>query len=385
MKVSLVTSFEFPGGKATANRVAVLAEELIKNEKVDQVEVFCVSNSNSGTYLFKDSIRINSIKVKNIDKTKYFTRALHEFFLALRLCIKAQKLKCEINIVTIPSILLLVPVIFFSRRNFYVLDIRDAVWTYFGGNFYSKLIGKIIAALIKCASRRVAIISVTNKAECEKVKEISGLTSLIVPNGISQAKLEEFGAIPAVSPSDKFRISYIGNVGIAQELDKLIEFSIRIPNLKIQIIGDGAKLDILRWQYDCDKYDNVSFVGFVAPTEVRKYIENSDVLFAQIGSAYKTAVPTKVFEYIASGRKVLLGLPDGEAREVFSKFHGVEIFDVGIFESFKTSLMRLKKLDYCACLVEKDIELLKEQHMREVGAKLFVENILELFHCKNKA
>ena len=48
-------------------------------------------------------------------------------------------------------------------------------------------------------------------------------------------------------------------------------------------------------------------------------MSKADVLFAQIGDNFKTAIPTKVFEYIASGRRVLLGLPEGPAREIFQE------------------------------------------------------------------
>lgn len=95
-------------------------------------------------------------------------------------------------------------------------------------------------------------------------------------------------------------------------------------------------------------------------------METVDILFSQIGPDYRTAVPAKVFEYIASGRRVLLGLPKGPAREIFSKFYGGEIFDVGIRKSFFESYHRLKSLHYSDLEREKDISLLRESSAKSL-------------------
>lgn len=378
MKVSIVTSFPFPDGKATANRIRVFAEELLKSPKIECIEIFCSSNDPSCSYLVNDSLRVTCLKVNHIDKNKFVTRAFHELLLAFRLFWKARQSKFDVIIVTVPSVLLLVPLILHIKKNLIALDLRDAVWTYFDDGFLSRIVGKFIAMIFSFAARRSEIISVTNVAEYEQIKEITGRFPLVVANGISKAKLEEMQSINRSPQCDHIKLAYIGNVGIAQELNQLIDFSKEIPDLEVKIIGDGAKLESLKLKCVSEDIKNVIFTGFVPPADIGKHMEPVDILFAQIGADYRTAVPTKVFEYIASGRKVLLGLPKGPAREIFSKFYGVEIFDVGVCKSFFQSYHRLKNLHYSNLDREKNISLLRQNYLRESSAKSFVKTIEKL-------
>ena len=85
-------------------------------------------------------------------------------------------------------------------------------------------------------------------------------------------------------------------------------------------------------------------------------------------------MPTKVFEYIASGRKVLLGLPEGPARKIFSEFHGIEIFEVGNRECFLEAYNRLLKIE----IIEErnnNVDLLRVRYLREKSAKRLVQAI----------
>ncbi|MDA9014268.1 glycosyltransferase [Porticoccaceae bacterium] len=378
MKVSIITSFPFPDGKATANRIMVFAEELIKSTKIDYVEIFCSSNGPSRSYLLNDALRVTSIKFNVINKNRLVIRAIYELSLAFRLFRVARQSKFDLTIVTVPSILLLVPIILNLKRNFIALDLRDAIWTYFNVGFFSRIVGKLIARLFSVAARNSQIISVTNVSECQAVKEITGRSPLVVANGISQAKLDNMQSLRPPMQCDHITLAYIGNVGIAQNLEQLIDYSKKIPDLQIKIIGDGARLEDLKQKSVTEDLKNVFFTGFVNPCEIGKHIETADILFAQIGSDYRTAIPTKVFEYIASGRKVLLGLPNGPAKKIFSKFNGVVIFDVGVRESFLKSYDRLKNLHYSDLDRKKDIAHLSENYLRESSAKSFVRAIERL-------
>ena len=383
MKVSIVTSFPFPDGKATANRIRVFAEELIKSPKIECIEIFCSSNDPSCSYLVNDSLRVTCLKVNHIDKNKFVTRAFHELLLAFRLFWKSRQSKFDVTIVTIPSVLLLMPLIFNIKKNPIALDLRDAVWTYFDDGFLSRIVGKFIAMIFSFAARRSEIISVTNVAEYEQIKEITGRFPLLVANGISQAKLEEMQSISRSPQCDYIKLAYIGNVGIAQELNQLIDFSKEIPDLEVKIIGDGAKLESLKLKCVSEDIKNVIFTGSVPPADIGKHMEPIDILFAQIGPDYRTAVPTKVFEYIASGRKILLGLPEGPAREIFSTFHGVEIFDVGSRIEFIKSYNKLVAFNLSIENKKSNIDKLRDYYLREKNAKVLVDSITALDINKN--
>jgi hypothetical protein len=107
-------------------------------------------------------------------------------------------------------------------------------------------------------------------------------------------------------------------------------------------------------------------------------METVDILFAQISSDYRTAVPTKVFEYIASGRKILLGLPEGPAKEIFSIFYGVEIFDVGSRVEFIKSYTKLVASNLSIENKQSNIDKLRDYYLREKNAKVLVDSVTAL-------
>ena len=88
----------------------------------------------------------------------------------------------------------------------------------------------VLEFLFKLASSKADILSVTNKSEAAIVKDIQGIDPVIVPNGISNKQLNEISkSVHRLSTDYKnLNMSYIGNVGIAQELDILINFAKKI-------------------------------------------------------------------------------------------------------------------------------------------------------------
>ena len=254
-------------------------------------------------------------------------------------------------------------------------DIRDAVWTYFSKGFISNSLKKIIEYTFKLASKKANILSVTNKSEALIVKNIQDINPIIVPNGISEKKLIEVSkAAQKSSVNNKnINITYIGNVGIAQKLEILLNFCKKdYENVSINIIGDGAQLKHLKNQAKIENIKNINFFGAVPPENVLEFMENADVLFAQIGGDFSSAVPTKIFEYIASGRRVLLGLPDGPAKDIFKDFYGVEIFNTGDIHDFQISYNRLIEKELSEVEIKFNLNRLKSNYVREKSMHNFL-------------
>jgi hypothetical protein len=375
MKITIITSFPFPNGKATANRMRIFAEELLKNNRIDSIDIVCSSSDTNRHSNFTHNIKIINIMGNPINKNNYILRAFKELSLSIELWRTAYKTNSDIYIVSIPSILLLLPIIFFKKPKLLVLDIRDAVWTYFSKGFINNFLKKILEYSFKLASKKANIISVTNKSEALIVKKIQHNEPIIVPNGISNKKLIEVSKVARKSNvnNKNINMTYIGNVGIAQELGILLNFSKKeADNVSINIIGDGAQLKHLKTRTKIENIQNINFFGSVPPENVLKFMENADVLFAQIGSNFSSAVPTKIFEYIASGRKILLGLPDGPAKDIFKDFYGVEIFNTGDIYEFQISYSRLINTELSDAEIELNLNHLKRNYVREKSMHNFL-------------
>ena len=377
MKVTIITSFPFPNGKATANRMRIFAEELLNNDCIDSINIVCSSSDINHHINFTHNIEIINLYRKPVNKNNYILRAFKELTLSIDLWQAAKKTNSDIFIVSIPSILLLLPIILFKKPKLLVLDIRDAVWTYFSKGFFNDSLKKILEYLFILASKKANILSVTNKPEALIVKNIQNIEPIIVPNGISNKKLIELSKV-AIKPSvhvKNINMTYIGNVGIAQELDILLSFSKKdIDNVSINIVGDGARLKHLKKRVDIENIKNINFLGAVPPENVLKFMENADILFAQIGSDFSSAVPTKIFEYIASGRRILLGLPDGPAKDIFKDFYGVEIFNTGNLNSLELAYNKLIKTELDNAEITFNLNHLKLNYVREKSMHNFLLN-----------
>ena len=375
MKVTIITSFPFPNGKATANRMRIFAEELLSNDYIDSINIVCSSNDINQHINFTHNIKIINLYRKPVNKNNYILRAIKELALSIDLWQAAKKTNSDIFIVSIPSILLFLPIILFKKPKLLVLDIRDAVWTYFSKGFFNDSLKKILEYLFKLAAKKANILSVTNKSEALIVKNIQNIEPIIVPNGISNKKLIELSkvAIKSSAHSKNINMTYIGNVGIAQELDILLSFSKKdIDNLSINIVGDGARLKHLKKRVEIENIKNINFFGAVPPENVLKFMENADLLFAQIGSDFSSAVPTKIFEYIASGRRILLGLPDGPAKDIFKDFYGVEIFNTGDIYEFQESYNRLINSELSDVEIKFNLNHLETYYVREKSMQDFL-------------
>ena len=366
MKVVIVTSFPFPDGKATANRVRVFAEELVRSDIADEVQIVATITGQGVIESFSDNINVVRLPVPVIDKNQLISRAINEMSVAFKLWSITKKLKADLVIVTVPSALLLLPIAIFPKHVKLVLDVRDAVWTYFPKGSLKGLFGALLRRLFRIAAKKADLVCVTNTHEARSVAAVAGVKAIVVANGISEARVNDFQSIVAKPLRGKVNITYIGNVGIAQELDILIDFCrFYQNNIEVNLVGDGAKLTGLEAKAIDENIMNITFHGAVSFDSVGRYMEEADILFAQIGKSFQSAIPTKVFEYIAAGRKVLLGLPEGAAKDTFENFHGVEIFPVGSFTCMKKSYQDLIIQEFGDEERRLNLELLKSRYIRE--------------------
>ena len=68
MNLVIATSFPFPNGKATANRVRVFAEELLQQSYIDEVSIISCSTVQNSSYLFDRNIKVKNVYCKEINK-----------------------------------------------------------------------------------------------------------------------------------------------------------------------------------------------------------------------------------------------------------------------------------------------------------------------------
>jgi glycosyltransferase involved in cell wall biosynthesis len=386
LKIAIITSYAFPSSKATGNRVLFFSEAL---EQIGNIEttIFCAPLDKTGAPLKAsegfDQQEIVSIPHGRFKKGNLIARAYFEAVHSITIWRQVRRRHLDFHVITIPSIQLLLLGLVLPKSKF-ALDFRDAVWEYLensGGT--KKLAAKFIKVVLRISARRAAFITVTNTSEKESIAAITGKQPLIVPNGISRSKfdllvnLEDFDVQKNLAT-----ITYIGNVGIAQGLDTFVRAARSEKDYTFNVVGDGAKLDELREYKKTKNIENLNFLGLLEWPAVVEQIEKSDVLFAQITSEFSSAIPTKIFEYLASGRFVILGLPEGPAKKLFGQFSGVFIHESNSTQGLVDALAKARC--YGGIDVEGNRRLLSQKYVRENYQSVFTDAVSRVLYPKLK-
>ena len=117
-----------------------------------------------------------------------------------------------------------------------------------------------------------------------------------------------------------FRVGYVGTLGLAHGLVTVLEAAERLadPSVEFVFVGDGA--DRARIELEAKKRGlaNVHFVGLVPRGEVPDWLASLDVLLVMLRDlpVFETVIPSKLFEFAAMERPIVLAAPRGEVREM---------------------------------------------------------------------
>lgn len=328
-KFLVVTSYAFPSSKATANRVHFLIDCIVEKGIYDLFVISSGKDTTCSNLYNKKFIKKNNIKVCHIEKLSSRNiniRAILEIYHILKISIKVLSLKPKFLIFTIPSPMLLF-LSLICKKNSFGIDIRDASWEYLRSKslFYLPFC-LFFEKLLRISCLRAKFVTVTNSFEKESVEKVSGVSSTILKNGISRELFQKLSNKCYVKNQEKeISVVYYGNIGIAQHLDCLIKATGNQEHYTTTLIGNGSALKNLQQMIIDNRFSNVTIKQAVPQETLSKEVQKADILYAQIGNAYFTAVPTKIFEYLTYGKHIVLGLPNGPAKNIFSSFDGVYI------------------------------------------------------------
>lgn len=130
-------------------------------------------------------------------------------------------------------------------------------------------------------------------------------------NGIDDVFIEA-GQEPSVDTGKPYIITYAGNIGSGQGLEKVIpEAAQKLgDDYRFRIIGDGGTRKLLEAKILKLDVKNVELLNPVARTELIKYYKESTFLFFHLNDleAFKKVMPSKMFEYGAFDKPIIAGV-----------------------------------------------------------------------------
>lgn len=116
----------------------------------------------------------------------------------------------------------------------------------------------------------------------------------------------------------KFLVIYSGTLGCVRPLETIVESAKLLSehrDIHFVFVGDGQKRGELETLANNHGLRNVSFTGLQSLESIPYFLRASDVLVDCLKDVMvaRMAVPSKMFEYMASGKPIALGCSEGEA------------------------------------------------------------------------
>ncbi len=137
----------------------------------------------------------------------------------------------------------------------------------------------------------------------------------------AEARRELYGNPAEPTPKDACIAVYAGLHGIAQGLDRVLDAAGQladVKNLSFVFIGDGPVRQKLLERAKAIRGPKVSFLGPRDRDEIPRLVASADIALVPLAMRIPGAVPSKVYEAMASGVPVLLAA-EGEAADIVTQ------------------------------------------------------------------
>jgi len=222
----------------------------------------------------------------------------------------------------------------FWQRVPFVFEVRDlwpeslaAVGAGTEGSLLHRTLGAIAGFLYRRADR-IVVVSPAFKDHLIRHWNVPAAKISVVENGV---ETDLFRLDPAAMEvrkqlklEDRFLICYIGTMGNAHGLETLItaaeELQAALPNATFLLIGEGAEKERIVELAAARGLTNIRFLGQQPRDRIPAYISSADLCLVMLKKTelFKTVIPTKLLEYMACERAVIVAV-DGQARQILEE------------------------------------------------------------------
>ncbi len=278
--------------------------------------------------------------------------------------------KPEVVIATSPQLLVALSGWWLAwwKRLPFVFEVRDlwpeslaAVGAGSEGTLLHRMLGAIAGFLYRRADR-IVVVTPAFKDHLIRYWNVPAAKISVVENGV---ETDLFRLDPAamevrkqLKVEDRFLICYIGTMGNAHGLETVIaaaeELQTALPRSLLLLIGEGAEKERIVELAAARRLTNIEFLDQQPRERIPAYISAADLCLVMLKKTelFKTVIPTKLLEYMACERPVIVAV-DGQARQI------VEEAGAGVFVEPENS----KELVRAILNLAKDPE-----HRRKMGS-----------------
>ena len=267
------------------------------------------------------------------------------------------------------------------------LDIRD-LFTDTIGDLLSKSplklaipVMRLIEWLVFRSASRINIVSGGFLPHMRKI--VPSHDYRIFTNGIDDEFLSGFDAKPEREIDKSSIVLYAGNIGDGQGLHNIIPAAAGMleSQAHFQLIGDGGRRKQLETELYANAVINVEVRDPVPRNLLSQYYKDADILFLHLNAqnAFLKVLPSKLFEYAATGKPLLAGVAGHAADFITNEIPGAEVFApcdaaglVRAFERLRSGPTHYDRKEFC-----------KKYARRAIMARM-ADDILDLAHSVKK-
>ena len=263
-----------------------------------------------------NGVFIKRIKYKTFSKNNFFGRLFNYFNFTFK-CLLTKKPYSKYDYVVVYSNPPILPYVAYkihkkqgSKIVFVSYDVYPEIAISSGAissnSFASKLMNNINKKIFKSIYKVITLSDemkgfiIDNRNVCpEKV--------VTIPNWFDKEENNSFKY--EYSPKQKFVVSFLGNLGICQDSETILNSALLLKdNKKIEFLigGHGSKMSMVESFINEHKLDNIKTMPFLSGEDYKNAMNNSDCFLLSLKHGiYNLCYPSKYYSYLYYGRPII--------------------------------------------------------------------------------
>jgi len=205
---------------------------------------------------------------------------------------------------------------------------------------------RLIAGFLYRRSTRIAVVTPAFQDHLIRYWQVPAERISVVENGVETELFRPCS--PAIVPGTegKFVVCYIGTMGMAHGLETLIAAAEQLredfPQAVFLMIGEGAEKERIVELARARHLSNIIFLGQQPRDQIPAYIAGADVCLVMLKKSelFKTVMPTKLLEYMACEKPVVVAV-DGQARKLVEESSSGVFVEPGDSQALANSIRAL--------------------------------------------
>lgn len=240
-----------------------------------------------------------------------------------------------------------------------------------------------IAGFLYRKAEHIVVVTPAFREHLTRVWKVPQAKISVVQNGVETGlfspRNHDAELRKQINAEAKFVVSFIGTLGLAHGLETVIAAAGRLanstPDVMFMLLGEGAERARIATMAAENHLKNICFVGQQAREKIPAHIAASDACLVTLrkSEVFETVIPTKMLEFMACARPVILGV-GGQAKEILERSRGGICVEPGNVDELCGAILRLRaQPELCASLGQNGREYIVRNLSRERTAGEYLE------------